>query len=109
MSRARGTRESAEGMEFEEVAGNTLYVTGGTVLMLGTGSKGDSTKSLSQTFDSRDSQTKEGLTATLLKDFKEDFISLFLNPSERKQNRRDSEQNPLAPTSTAKQFTFHTF
>jgi len=46
---------------------------------------------------------------TLLKDFKEDFISLFLNPSERKQNGRDSEQNLLVPTSTAKQFTLHRF
>jgi len=53
--------------------------------------------------------TKEDLTATLLKDFIEDIISLFLNPSERKQNRRVSEQNPLAPTSTAKKFTFHYF
>jgi len=78
--------------------------------MLGSGSKGDSTKSLSQTFESRDSQmTKEDLTATLLKDFKEDFIFLFINPSERKQNRRDSEQNPLASTSTARQFIFHPF
>jgi len=60
-----------EGMEFEEVAGKTLFVTGGTVLMLGSGSKRDSTKSLSQTFESRDSQmTKDDLTATLLKDFK---------------------------------------
>jgi len=51
--------------------------------------------------------TKEDLTATFLKNFKEDFIPLFLNPSERKQNRR--EQNPLAPTSTAKQFILHPF
>jgi len=35
-----------EGMEFKEVAGKTLFVTSGTVLMLGSGPKGDSTKSL---------------------------------------------------------------
>jgi len=34
-------------MEFEEAAGKTFFVTRGTVLMLGSGSKGDSTKSLS--------------------------------------------------------------
>jgi len=51
--------------------------------------------------------TKEDLTATLFRDFKKDFISLFINPSERKQNRR--EQKPLSPTSTAKQFTFYPF
>jgi len=49
-------------VELEKVAGNTLFVIGGTVLMLGSDAKGDSTKSSSQTFESR-----------------EHFISLFLN------------------------------
>jgi len=87
-----------EGIEFED---GTFFVTGVIVFILGSGSKGDSTKSLSQTFKSRERQmTKEGLTATLLGILKI-LISLFRNPSKRKENRRDSEQNPLA-----KQLTF---
>jgi len=74
-----------ERIEFEEVEGTTFFVTAGTVLILGLGSKGDSTKFLSQTFESRESQMTKDLTATLLRDFKEDFISLFRNPSEGKQ------------------------
>jgi len=45
----------SEGIKFEEVKGKTFFFTGGTVLMLGSGSKGYSIKSLSQTFESRES------------------------------------------------------
>jgi len=64
-----------KGMEFE-VAEKTLFVTGGTMLMLG--SKGNSTKSLSQTFESRDSQMrKEDLTQLCLEILKKILFLYF--------------------------------